>query len=246
MTPWNTEKIEAFFAVSAHDFVPSDGFSVHKSSLFSPLRLVFETVEAPLLSYLEKTLKGDPSLRVLCAKELPVTAERRSYTLYRLEHLTAPEAAGRMVRAEKGHREALAELFSQMFLATEGAPLPPDLGAAFADGDRTDTYLWETGGRPAAMARVAHRGNAYARLNTVVTHAEHRGRGYAAMLVGHLAARLLDEGLVPTVLADSENPVANRLYTRLGFIPTGTLYEYRFSTDDTPRESALTVGCFGK
>lgn len=244
MTAEESRKIEAFFAVFPHSFTGFEGFFVQKMHAFSPLRVYFETINVPLLSYLREAVTADPALRVLTALPLPTDAEHRSYTLYRMGTLTAPVAVGLMVRASDSHRTAMATLMTEMYLATEGTPLPPADAEAFADGNRTDTYLWEAGGEITAMARVAFRGDTYARINTVVTHPDHRGKGYAAMLVGHLAALLQAEGLVPTILADKENAVTNRLYARLGFQPMGNLYEYRFAAALTPRESALTCGCF--
>jgi predicted GNAT family acetyltransferase len=37
---------------------------------------------------------------------------------------------------------------------------------------------------------------------------------------------LIEKGLVPTVLADEENPVSNALYLSLGFVPDGKICEY--------------------
>lgn len=275
MTSEEVRRIEAFFAVSAQSLTEGGGFFFYRRSPVSPLRLSFPTVSAPLLSYLQKETAIDPSLRVLTAVPLPLAIERKDYTLYRMEAPNVPDAIGEMVRADDHHRAAMIALITAMYSATEGVPLPDVDAEAFAMGDRTDTYLWEKDGKITAMARVAFRGDTYARINTVITHPDHRGRGYAAMLVGRLASLLLAEGLVPTILAAKENAVANRLYSRLGFTPMGDLYEYRFSPEapstevfsakalpskalgekaldsnaapaKTVKESAITCGCFDR
>lgn len=230
------EKIEAFFAVDRDGFTPFEGFSVQKTHPLSPLRVIFDRVSEKLLSYLDNEAKRDPCLRVLTLSPLPLGREERIYTLYRADRVILPDRRGRMLRASEEHREAVGALIGTMLRDTEGVCLPDDIAI-----DLGESYLWENDSLT-ALARVAFRGKRYARLNTVVTAPDKRGCGYAGMLVGSLASALLAEGLVPTVLADRDNPVSNRLYTRLGFEGIGSLYEYRFGSADTPRESALTCG----
>jgi predicted GNAT family acetyltransferase len=88
-----------------------------------------------------------------------------------------------------------------------------------------DLFLWSDGG-VVAMARIANKGNKYARINTVVTNREHRGKGYAKMLVGDICKQLLEQGLIPMLYADARNPSSNSTYQKIGFREVGKISEY--------------------
>jgi predicted GNAT family acetyltransferase len=54
-------------------------------------------------------------------------------------------------------------------------------------------------------------------VSGVCTHPDHRGRGYAATLMRHVAARILARGETPFLHAYATNHAAIALYQRLGF-----------------------------
>ncbi len=56
------------------------------------------------------------------------------------------------------------------------------------------------------------------RIDDVYTHLDHRSRGYATALVGHLCRILLDAGQRPHLSVDAANPPAIRAYEKLGFV----------------------------
>ncbi len=144
----------------------------------------------------------------------------KTYTLYRCDKLVKKNASGKMMPA-KGKTETKL-LLSQMAVS---------LGLSVTESeiknlaDENGLYLWDDGGI-CAIARVAFKGEKYARINTVFTSPEKRGHGYAGALVSSLAEKLISEGLTPTVLADEDNPISNKMYLSLGFTPDGKIYEY--------------------
>jgi predicted GNAT family acetyltransferase len=83
-------------------------------------------------------------------------------------------------------------------------------------------WFWEVDG--VAVVHAGHRLTPIrsVRIAPVYTPPEHRGRGYATALVAELSRHLLAQGRFPLYLfADTENPVANGVYCRVGFRPAG-------------------------
>lgn len=76
-------------------------------------------------------------------------------------------------------------------------------------GSRHDQPVNLTGWSPSSAT--------VARLGPVYTPAGERGRGYGAAAVARLTHTLLVAGHRVVLFADADNPVANRLYERLGF-----------------------------
>ncbi|MFC4099272.1 GNAT family N-acetyltransferase [Paenibacillus xanthanilyticus] len=93
---------------------------------------------------------------------------------------------------------------------------------------RGELYLWMTDDEPVAMANIAHRSPRHARLNSVYTQPDRRGRGYASAVVGELCSLLEMEGLTPTLYADVANPASNKVYRNVGFVSCGQVVELKF------------------
>ena len=149
------------------------------------------------------------------------TARRRmAQGVYRLESVRAGgDVAGRMRLAVEGDRQLLmswiqdftAEALDETAVTRSeqvvGRRLRGDGGFAF----------WEDDG-PVSLAGWGGETPNGVRIGPVYTPPALRGRGYAGALVSELSARLLSEGrrfcFLYTNLA---NPVANRLYERVGY-----------------------------
>ena len=79
-------------------------------------------------------------------------------------------------------------------------------------------YVWETEGQPVSMAGWSGQTPHGVRVNLVYTPPEHRGRGFASILVAQVSQLLLDRGRECCFLyTDLGNPTSNRLYRRLGY-----------------------------
>jgi GNAT superfamily N-acetyltransferase len=80
--------------------------------------------------------------------------------------------------------------------------------------------LWESGGRPVAMASITTEVAGAVRVNAVYTPPEHRGRGYGGAVTAAVSQSALDRGAGAVVLfTDLANPTSNALYPRLGYRP---------------------------
>jgi len=94
-------------------------------------------------------------------------------------------------------------------------------GVAIADvlfAER-QVFLWDDQG-PKAMVGVPGFTPNGARVGYVYTPPDQRGRGYAAAATAALSRQLLDAGRRFCVLfTDLANPVSNRIYARLGYVP---------------------------
>lgn len=138
--------------------------------------------------------------------------------------------SGNMIPASEKYRDDIKKLLCEMVHDSVGED-PDEAGAnGFADYaiSSGNVFLWEDGGKIVSMANVASRTSDTARLNTVVTERNMRGRGYVTMLMSELCGKLLSEGLTPMLYADDINPSSNRAYEKAGFEFTGTVCEFAF------------------
>lgn len=72
-------------------------------------------------------------------------------------------------------------------------------------------------GRLVAMAGERMRPEGFCEVSGVCTHPDHRGRGYAGVLMRTVARRILERGETPFLHAYETNTQAIALYRRLGF-----------------------------
>jgi predicted GNAT family acetyltransferase len=72
-------------------------------------------------------------------------------------------------------------------------------------------------GQLVAMAGERLQPEGFTEVSGVCTHPDHRGRGYAAMLMAQVAQRILARGEVPFLHSYAHNRAAIALYERMGF-----------------------------
>ena len=88
--------------------------------------------------------------------------------------------------------------------------------------------IWEDG-EPVSFVNRSLPAAGVARIGPVYTPPEHRGRGYARALTAHSSQQALDSGAKRCMLyTDADNPVSNRIYADIGYVPTGEHVEFRF------------------
>jgi predicted GNAT family acetyltransferase len=78
-------------------------------------------------------------------------------------------------------------------------------------------------GALAAMAGERMRLDGFVEISAVCVDPEHRGRGYAALLVAWLVRKLREEGATPFLHVFPDNLSAIALYERLGFTARSAL-----------------------
>ena len=141
--------------------------------------------------------------------------------LYRLGELEppapAPPGAARVaVAADAGLLEAWLGAFSREL---DGIPQPAPGAVADRIGYGGLT-LWEKDGVPVSLAGLTRPVGGTVRVGPVYTPAEHRRRGYGAVITAAVSRAALDEGATAVVLfTDLANPTSNSLYQRLGYRP---------------------------
>ena len=98
---------------------------------------------------------------------------------------------------------------------------------------RMGTYVGvRVDGRLVAMAGERLRLEGYPELSGICTHPEHRGKGLAAGLIGHLVEAHRGAGLTSWLHVGAPNTRAIELYERLGFLRMRNLMLRRISRID--------------
>lgn len=85
---------------------------------------------------------------------------------------------------------------------------------------RSESVAWTVDGHPVSMARRCRPLLGGWCIAGVYTPPHLRGRGYAGAVVHGLSAKLVAEGAsYVSLFTDLANPIPNRLYARIGFVP---------------------------
>lgn len=156
----------------------------------------------------------------------------RRMRLYRLETLVRPDPGpqGRPRVAGERDRDLLTE-WSRAFLHEVG----DEAEDPTAEVDQRLGYggltVWEAGATPVAMAGITRIVSGMARVGSVYTPPELRGRGYAGGVTAAVSQAALDAGAAEVVLyTDLANPTSNALYERLGYRPVEDRTQLSFAT----------------
>ena len=146
------------------------------------------------------------------------------YTCYELKTV---EGKGDAVIPKAQNKPRIVTLMKQMAKDAEDYDMTDEEAETIADAfeGSMDVLLWQDTDI-VALARIAHRDQKYARINTVVTDRAYRGKGYAKMLVGEISRNVLEEGLKPVLYADARNPFSNSVYQNIGYEKIGEVMEY--------------------
>lgn len=148
---------------------------------------------------------------------------------YSCEKVNECKLNGRVVCPSKKYRDIMAKLIIEMERDAEKINVSNKDAYGFADDnvDSKNIFLWEDDG-VVAMAKVSHKSDKYARINTVVTDSSKRNKGYGRMLVSKITKELLNEKLIPMLYADASNPISNKMYRRIGYEKQGEVTEFIF------------------
>ena len=146
--------------------------------------------------------------------------------LHLLVRLSPPDGVAGALRRAGGDDLPLITEWADGFAADTGeSAIDPDvLRRRVADGL---FRLW-TLQEPVAMAAHTLPVHGVARVHTVYTPPDRRGRGYAAACVAGLSAGLVAAGLRCVLYTDLGNPTSNGVYRRIGYRPVTEVLRYRF------------------
>jgi RimJ/RimL family protein N-acetyltransferase len=138
-----------------------------------------------------------------------------------------PQAAGtaRTATAEDG---ALLYKWLSAFNA-EATPhaSPPTREQAEQAAGSGRFLLWTVNGEPVAMAGINRSLRQTASIGAVYTPPKHRGRGFAGSVTAATADRIFADGKAAVSLyTDLRNPISNRCYGKLGFVPYCDSWHY--------------------
>ncbi len=160
-------------------------------------------------------------------KSNAVFSEYMPMNVYACHELKTVEGKGNAVIPKAQNKPRIVTLMRQMAKDAEDYDMTDEEAEDIADAfeGSTDVLLWKDIDI-VALARIAHRDEKYARINTVVTDRVYRGNGYAKMLVGEISKNVLEEGLTPMLYADARNPFSNAVYQNIGYEKVGEVMEY--------------------
>jgi predicted GNAT family acetyltransferase len=149
-----------------------------------------------------------------------VTFRQRIYEVTRVVPPTAASGSLRLARADE--EDVLTSWARSFHADAEIEPISEE-AARKAVASRTaqsTLFVWEDGGVPVSMAALARSVATRVAINYVYTPDALRGRGYAKACVAALSQRELAAGKAAVCLvADLANPVSNRVYLSIGYVP---------------------------
>lgn len=201
-----------------------------------------EGTERELLCILSEAIAENPCLAVnaqagFVESVLTRFAKEQKFSLsnhgtlnvYSAEQVRSPSPVGKLIASEAKYKRKIADLIQIAAIDDNDGEVTDEQAMQFAEENAStgNLFLWHDG-EIVSMARIVRYGKRFARIASVVTKREMRGRGYAKMLVGELAKRVLAEGLIPVLYARAENPSSNNCYSHLGFEKNGEICEFRF------------------
>lgn len=160
--------------------------------------------------------------------ELNVKYEKyKGLIAYKCPQVKLVEEKGQLTSPRAEHKERMIDLVKQITEDISHQELPHEEAVAFADKhtDSENLFLWQDGDI-VSMARIAEKNEKYARINYVVTDRAKRNRGYVKMLVGNVSKILLEQGVLPMLYADDNNPYSNAAYQRIGYLKVGEITEF--------------------
>jgi GNAT superfamily N-acetyltransferase len=140
--------------------------------------------------------------------------------------------SGRLRPATADDLMAVTDLLGR-FMASIGDDPVPAADLARKRVEARVLYLWDDKG-PRVLVGHTRPTCGVARINSVFTPESDRGKGYATAATAALARILETSGLRRMLYADDEDPVAGRVYRRIGFRSVSEVLGFRFSPAPAP------------
>lgn len=134
------------------------------------------------------------------------TAKELTLRQYVWQNADSPSADSQAVKLGEAHVQAMLDLTALVYPAY----FRPDTARL------GDYYGLFEGGRLASMAGIRMAMPGFQELSAICTHPDFRGRGLAGRLTWHLVHQVLEQGEMPFLHTESDNP-AQAMYEKLGF-----------------------------
>ena len=201
-----------------------------------------ETTTEELTALISGMIKLNPLLRVngssslirpileTVANRLGISVkEELAMSVYYCKRVKEIAPRGRMIEPKEMHRERLKDLISSMSLDSDGLIIGADDSEKYISSmvHSKSFVLWEDE-MIVSMAKVANKSDGFARINTIFTALEERGKGYTSMLISEISAQLLSEGLTPIIYADSCITSKIRAFEAVGYEKAGEISQFAF------------------
>ena len=150
--------------------------------------------------------------------------------VYSTNEIKPISPVGKMIQPSEIHRQIITDYVRDMSDDKTGYFMPTNDIDKFVSSliNSTSLYLWENE-RIVSMARVAHKTDKFARINTVFTDDNSRGKGYTRMLIGEITKAILDDGLTPVIYADVTDTDLTDAYTAIGYKCYGNITQFAFN-----------------
>ncbi|MFD3816053.1 GNAT family N-acetyltransferase [Streptomyces rubiginosohelvolus] len=177
-------------------------------------------------------VNADRDIAALLAARLPGYRTVQEQRLYRLGALRPPSPApeGRATAATRADR-ALLVAWVEGFAEATGQSKSSAEWLVDEGTERGSLALWESGGRPVALAGRSLMLAGMVRVTSVYTPPEFRGRGYGAAVTAEASRAALAEGAAEVLLfTDLANPTSNGVYLRIGYEPVADRVQLRRDT----------------
>jgi hypothetical protein len=156
---------------------------------------------------------------------------RRSLRIYQLSHVTPPRpVSGRMRLGLAMDKDVMVE-WTENFGKDIGEPQSKEEAAETVEQLVKDErlYVWDDDGLRSIATWTGPTTHGV-RIGLVYTLPEFRCKGYASACVAALSRAMLNSGRRFCYLfTDLSNPVSNRIYRRIGYVPVCDFVEYQFT-----------------
>lgn len=158
-----------------------------------------------------------------------IRVHQRLHSLHNIEYSGAAQGQLRLANASENHLvasclsafavEALGESPSEQFLELANRRIAEQ-----------QILLWDDSG-PCSMVAWSRPTKNTVTVNAVYTPVQYRSSGYATSAVAELSQRLLAKGYGQCVLyTDLQNPISNRIYERIGYVPVADSSQIVFTS----------------
>lgn len=94
--------------------------------------------------------------------------------------------------------------------------------------EQNSLYVWQYGDSMVSMTACGGKTPNGIRIKSVYTPPQDRGKGFATSLVTAISQHLLKQNKYCFLFTDTANPISNRIYRKIGYVPMADISDYNF------------------